>query len=322
MNLRSNGSKMPPKSNSKKVLIIVGPTAVGKTELSLRLAEQIGGEIISADSRLLYRGMDVGTAKPTREEQERVPHHMVDLAEPDEVWSLSSYQKQVQKAISDIIGREKVPIIVGGTGQYIRSLVEGWTIPPQSPNQELRVKIELWANEIGPAALHGKLAIVDARAAELIDSTNVRRTIRALEVIFLTGKRFSELRSKNESDLDFLIIGLIRPREELYKRVDQRIEAMFRNGLMDEVSLLLKRGYSEEHSPLSAIGYREVVEVLRGNATEFEAKVMMKRKTREFIRRQTNWFKPDDPLIHWYMMEQDPLEFILVKVREWLAKSK
>ncbi len=296
-------------------MVVVGPTAVGKTELSLRLAERIDGEIISMDSRLIYRGMDIGTAKPTKAEQARVPHHMIDLVEPDENWSLALFRKQALREIEGVLERGHVPILVGGTGQYVRALMEGWVIPSQRPDEKLRNKLEEWGREIGAPALHDRLAVLDADAAAVIEPSNLRRSVRALEVIFKTGMKFSSQRQKEAPDYEFMLVGLNRPRAELYQRVDERIEKMFVDGLVEEVQNLLAKGYSEANPPLSAIGYREVIDVIRGNMTLEDAKVQMRRKTREFIRRQANWFKTSDENIHWYEMQPDPLERILTDMR-------
>ena len=303
--------------SDKKVLILLGPTAVGKTDLAIRLAERVGGEIVSADSRLLYRGMDIGTAKPTPEDMARVPHHMIDLAEPDEIWSLALYQQRLMETNREIQARGNLPIIAGGTGQYIRSLMEGWVIPTVKPDVHLREVLEQWGREIGVEDLHRKVALLDPAAAEKIDANNLRRSVRALEVIFSTGELFSKQKEKEAPDLEFKLIGLSRPREELYARVDARIEAMFSDGFVEEVQTLLERGYSADLPTLSAIGYREVIQYLKGDCSLEDAKVLMRRKTREFIRRQANWFKPDDPGIEWVTMTPDPLEQITRSVKVW-----
>jgi len=305
---------MSVESIKPKVVILVGPTAVGKTELSIRLAEALNGEIVSADSRLLYRGMDIGTAKPSKEEMERVPHHLIDLAEPDEVWSLSIFQSKLVQTLHEIHERGHLPIVAGGTGQYIRSLMEGWTIPTVAPNPKLREMLEEMGQRIGALELHQRLQFIDPEAAKKIDINNVRRSIRALEVILTTGELFSTQKEKLPFDLDFKIIGLIRPREELYTRVDERIEQMFERGLVNEVIILLEHGYSEDLPTLSAIGYREVIQYLHGDCTLEDVKTQMRKKTREFIRRQTNWFKPDDPLIEWHAMTPDPFDRIVESI--------
>ena len=286
--------KYPP------LILLIGPTAVGKTELSLQLAERLNGEIVSADSRLFYRGMDIGTAKPTLEERARIPHHLIDVADPDEVWSLAVFQEKATEIIADIHARGKTPFLVGGTGQYVRAVTEGWLPPEVKSDPRLRGVLESLAEDKGIYWLHAGLGRIDPTAAEKIDARNVRRTIRALEVIFTTGKLFSQQRGQSEAPYKLLTIGLKRPREELYQRVDERIEAMFAGGLLDEVRGLLDKGYSPELPPLSAIGYRECIRVINGQMSEEQAKVEMRRVTRIFVRRQTNWFKENDPNIHWF----------------------
>ena len=261
---KSFSLRMPSVDRKPPLITLIGPTAVGKTELAIRLAEACAGEIVSADSRLFYRGMDIGTAKPSLEERRRAPHHLIDVADPDEPWSLAMFQKAAQEAIAGIHARRKLPLLVGGTGQYVRAVVEGWVPPPQAPDPDLRRRLETWAEEIGPEELHARLAVVDPEAARRILPGNLRRTIRALEVIFHTGRRFSEQQRKKETPYHLIQIGLTRPREELYRRIDARIEAMFANGFVEEVRGLLERGYAPDLPTLSAIGYGETCAYLRG----------------------------------------------------------
>src|SRR5688572_6074644 len=251
-------------SPKQPLILIIGPTAVGKTEIAMQLAERLNGEIISADSRLFYRGMDIGTAKPTREEQARVRHHLIDIADPDEILSLAVFQQKAREAIADIHTRNKIPFLVGGTGQYIRAVTEGWIPPEVKPDERLRGELEHMKEKRGLYWLHEKLEQLDSLAAEKIDPRNYRRTIRALEVILTTGKKFSEQRGQSESPYHLIIIGLTRPRAELYARVDQRIDLMFANGFLEEVKSLLAQGYSPALPTMSAIGYRECVRVIKG----------------------------------------------------------
>jgi tRNA dimethylallyltransferase len=289
------------------LIIIVGPTAVGKTELAIQLAQRLNGEIVSADSRLFYRGMDIGTAKPTLEERARVQHHLIDLVNPDETLSLAVFQEKAMDIIADIHARGKLPFLVGGTGQYIRAVTQGWTPPEVAADKKLRDELGRIASrdERGADWLHTKLKMIDPDAAETIDARNVRRTIRALEVILSTGRKFSKQRGQVESPYHLIAIGLKRPRTELYEQVDQRIEAMFANGFVDEVKGLLMRGYSPTLPSMSAIGYRECVSVVKGELTEEQAKVEMRRVTRIFVRRQANWFKESDPHIKWFRPNQE-----------------
>lgn len=288
--------------NRPPLIIILGPTAVGKTELSLQLAERFNGEIVSVDSRLFYRGMDIGTAKPTPAERQRVPHYLIDVTDPDQIWSLSVFQAEAKKVIEDIHARGKIPFLVGGTGQYITAVTEGWIPPIQAPDEPLRAALEAWGKEVGKEGLYTRLMVLDPIAAMKIDYHNVRRTMRALEVIFKTGKRFSDQRQKSVSPYRVLKLGLDRPREELYQRVDARIAQMFHDGFVEEVRCLLDAGYSPELPTMSAIGYREVCAYLRGEMSLEDAVVQMKRLTRVFVRRQGTWFKEDDADICWLKM--------------------
>ncbi len=298
------------------LVLIVGPTAVGKTELAIHLAERLNGEIVSADSRLFYRGMDIGTAKPSREEQARVPHHLIDIANPDEILSLAVFQQKAHEIIADIHARNKLPFLVGGTGQYVRAVTEGWTPPEVKPDEHLRSELEKQKDENGTYWLHEKLKTLDPIAAEKIDARNFRRTIRALEVIMTTGKKFSEQRGQSDSPYHLVTIGLIRPREELYARVDARIESMFANEFLDEVKNLLASGYSPALPTMSAIGYRECVEVLEGKIKVEEAKQAIRRITRIFVRRQANWFKESDPNILWFKVEDGVVDEIEKNIRQ------
>src|SRR5262245_55982885 len=285
------------------LILIVGPTAVGKTEIAIQLAERLNGEIVSADSRLFYRGMDIGTAKPSREEQARVPHHLIDIADPDEILSLAVFQQKARQAIADIHTCKKLPFLVGGTGQYIRAVTEGWTPPEVKPDEHLREELTKQKEENGIYWLHDKLKSLDAEAATKIDPRNYRRTIRALEVIMTTGRKFSEQRGQTNSPYQLVMIGLTRPRPELYARVDARIETMFANGFLEEVKGLLEKGYSPSLPTMSAIGYRECVAVLEGKIKVEEAKQLIGRATRVFVRRQANWFKESDSNISWFKVE-------------------
>lgn len=297
------------------LILIVGPTAVGKTEIALQLAERIHGEIVSADSRLFYRGMDIGTAKPSRAELARVPHHLIDIAEPDEILSLAVFQQKARQAIADIQARKHLPLLVGGTGQYIRAVTEGWTPPEVQPDEALRSELERQKEVNGVNWLHEKLKELDPVAAEKIDPRNYRRTIRALEVIMTTGRKFSEQRGQTDSPYHLITIGLTRPRPELYTRVDARIEAMFAHGFLDEVRGLLAQGYAPTLPTMSAIGYRECVAVLEGKLRLEEAKQLIGRATRVFVRRQANWFKESDPTIAWFQVKEGVVDEIEKNVR-------
>ena len=312
------GSSLIREMSKPPLILIVGPTAVGKTELAIQLAEHLNGEIVSADSRLFYRGMDIGTAKPSREELARVPHHLIDIVNPDEILSLAVFQQKATEIIADIHARKKLPFLVGGTGQYIRSVTQGWSPPEVEPDERLRAELEKMKEERGHYWLHDKLKGLDPKAAEKIDARNFRRTIRALEVIMTTGRKFSEQRGQSESPYHLITVGLTRPRVELYERVDQRIDMMFANGFINEVRDLLAKGYSPSLPTMSAIGYRECVRVTHGELNEEQAKAEIRRATRVFVRRQANWFKESDPNIKWFKVEEGIVREIKSYIRDTL----
>jgi tRNA dimethylallyltransferase len=294
--------------NKPLLVVIVGPTGVGKTEISISLAEHFGGEIISADSRLFYKGMDIGTAKPSAAEREKIRHHLIDVAKPDETWSLALFQKAAREAIQSIQKKGNLPFLVGGTGQYIRAVTEEWGIPPQEPDHRIRAVLEKWADEIGTEGLHARLAILDPAAAARIDHRNLRRTIRALEVTLKTGVRYSDQRRKLGSPYDLLTLGLIRRRADLYVRIDKRIESMISNGFVGEVEGLLAKGFAPDLPSFSAIGYKEIIQYLKKEITLDEAVVKIKKGTRQFVRRQANWFKENDPGIKWFLVNNETIE--------------
>jgi tRNA dimethylallyltransferase len=262
--------------------------------------------------------MDIGTAKPTREEQARVPHHLIDIADPDEILSLAVFQKKARRAIADIHTRSKIPFLVGGTGQYVRAVTEGWSPPEVQPDERLRAELEKMKEKRGEYWLYEKLGDLDLIAAEKIDPRNARRTIRALEVIITTGRRFSEQRGQSQSPYHLITIGLTRPRPELYERVDQRIEWMFANGFLEEVKSLLAKGYPPSLPTMSAIGYRECVRVINGEIAEEQAKAEIRRVTRVFVRRQANWFKESDPKIKWFRIQEGVVKEIEGQLRDSL----
>ena len=292
---------------------------MGKTDLSITLAEAFGGEIVSADSRLFYRGMDIGTAKPSREERARVPHHLIDVADPDDTWSLARFQRAATTAIGQIHARRQLPFLVGGTGQYVRSITAGWQIPATQPDQRLRAALEAWGAEVGPQGLHDRLAVIDPQAAQKIEPRNLRRTVRALEVIFSQGRRFSEVQQRGDPDYRILTVGLNRPREVLYARIDARIEQMMAQGFLEEVESLLAQGYSPDLPSFSAIGYRELSASLRGEISIEVALQQIKKGTRQYVRRQANWFKAQDPAICWFQADQEPLGDIKELILEFLT---
>ena len=291
---------MPSTSEIQPVVIMLGPTASGKTDAAIAVAKEIGGEIISSDSRLFYRGMDIGTAKPTAAQLSEVRHHLVSIADPDEPLSLAVFQGLCTRIIVDLHKQQKIPILVGGTGQYIRAITEDWKIPEQAAEPPLRKGLEQLAKENGAVELFRYLQYLDPQAADSIDSRNIRRVVRALEVILLTGKKFSDQKAKGLTPYRVIQLGIRWNRQDLYQRIDMRIEQMIKDGLVDEVRSLLAKGYTSDLPGMSAIGYNEIADYLNDRCTLEESILLIKRKTRQFIRRQANWFKPDDPDIHWF----------------------
>ena len=283
----------------KKLIAVVGPTATGKTALAVALARAIDGEIVGADSRQVYRRMDIGTAKPTAEERALVPHHLLDAVDPDEPFSIARYLELATAALDDIWDRGRQPLLVGGSGQYVWALLEGWTVPRLPPQRELRRSLEERAAQEGAEALHRELARIDARAAARIDPRNVRRVIRAMEVYQATGRPISFWQEKAPPGWDTLILGLTCSRDELYRRIDSRVEGMVQAGLVEEVRGLLAMGYSRELPSMSGIGYREVCQYLAGELELPAAVARIKTATHRLARQQSTWFRRDDPRIRW-----------------------
>jgi tRNA dimethylallyltransferase len=302
------------------LVVVVGPTAAGKTALSIDLAEALGGEIVSADSRQIYRGMDIGTAKATSEERGRVPHHLLNVVTPDQVLSLAEYQALAYAAIADIHARGRLPFLVGGTGQYIQAVVEGWSIPAVAPHPELRAELEAKASAEGAEELHGWLAALDPAAAARIDYRNVRRVIRALEVCLVTGQPITELQRKNPPPFDILQIGVTRPRPALYERIDARVDRMIEAGLVDEVRLLDGAGYDWELPAMTGLGYRQIGEYLRAEVTLDEAIARIKKGTRRFVQQQYNWFSLADPAIRWVDPSETQAAVVITATKGFLLR--
>jgi tRNA dimethylallyltransferase len=304
-----------------QLVAIVGPTAAGKTALSLDLAEALDGEIVSADSRQIYRGMDIGTAKATPTEQARVPHHLLDIVDPDQVLTLAEYQQMAYRVIDEIYQRGRLPFLVGGTGQYVAALLEGWRIPEVPPDHVLRAELEAEAAANGPEALHARLAAVDPVAAARIDHRNVRRVIRALEVCLVTGTPISELQAKSPPPFQVVQIGLTRERAMLYQRIDARVDRMIEDGLVEEVQRLAERGYDWALPSLTGLGYQQIGQYLRGELTLAEAITLIKKATRRFVQQQYNWFRLTDPAIHWFDPGQTGVGDVLAYLRGALASA-
>ena len=301
--------------NRNRIILLVGPTAVGKTEISLEIAESLNAEIISADSRLLYKGMNIGTAKPIESEMARVPHHLINVAEIDQPWSIAVYLQRAFEIVDEIWAQGKLPLFVGGTGQYIRAIIEGWDIPEIPPNPKLRDVVREWGESIGSQALYDKLQIIDPKAAEAIEPNNLRRIVRAFEVIFSTGEMFSLEKGRKTINFKYKIVGLNRDRSSLYKRIDLRIEKMIEDGFVEEARGFLAAGFTGNEPPLSAIGYKQIIQYINGVISLEEAIMIIKRKTRQYVRRQANWFKPDDARIRWFEAEKANLNEIIAFIQ-------
>jgi len=307
--------------------VVVGPTAVGKTALAVRLSEASDGEIVSADSRQVYRGMDIGTAKATQEEQAQAVHHLIDVVEPDETLGLSQFQELAYAAIADITARERVPFLVGGTGQYVMAVVEGWIVPRVPPDEALRGELYRQAAEEGAEALHARLRELDPVAADRIDARNVRRIVRALEVCLLTGLPISEQQGKSPPPYRILMLGLRLSRQQLYRRIDERVEAMMAAGLENEVRALVAAGYGFELPAMSGVGYGQFAPYLADEEASADVVTLesvireIKRATRRFVRHQSNWFRHEDARIHWLDAGNDPYDAALKLVRRFLASS-
>lgn len=294
--MSSLSGNSPISTLQSPLLVIIGATAVGKTALSLQVAERFDGEIVSADSRLFYRGMDIGTAKPTIAEQAIAPHHLIDICDPDETITLGDYQDRCYATIDAIHQRGRLPILVGGTGQYVRAIVEGWGIPRVSPQPALRAELE----QRSGADLYAQLQSLDPSAAAKIHPNNVRRLVRALEVCLVSGERFSDLQRKSPPPYTIQIIGLRMARSALFDRIDRRVDQMMAADLLAEVENLRDAGYGRELPALSGLGYQQLWEYLAGERTLDEAIERIKFETHRFVRHQNNWFKRGDWDVAWF----------------------
>ncbi len=281
------------------VLYIVGPTATGKTQLAISLAQQLGGEVINADSRQVYRYMDIGTAKPTQEERTLVPHHLFDLLTPAENFSLGNFLTLARTAIDDIIRRDALPIVVGGTGQYIWALRDGWEVPAVPPDNKYRAELESVAAERGSQAVFQRLQLIDPKRAGELDPRNVRRVIRALEIHHVTGMIPSDIQAESSHGIKGQVIGLTLARDLLYDRIDRRVDQMMANGFLDEAKNLAALGYTLGEGCLACPGYKELGQYLNDEMSLADAILRTKFQTHRLVRRQYTWFKPNDSRINW-----------------------
>lgn len=292
-----------------RILCIVGPTSSGKTALSLALAKKFDGEIVNADARQLYRGFDIGTGKPSLEERAGVPHYLFD-EDPAQQISVSEWKEKTLACIREIVSRGRLPILVGGTGLYVQALIDNFSIPEVAPQVELRDELSSLSLE----ALVKRLEEVDPDALEIVDLKNPRRVIRALEVALTTGRSFVDARQKGESLVDASQLGIERSREDLYARSEAAVDEMLARGWIDEVRRLLAQGFTKETPAMSAIGYRELVDVIEGRSTLTEVVPGIKQATRNYIKRQVTWFKRDERIV--WVSDQEGAEEL---VRSWLV---
>lgn len=287
-----------------RVIVIVGPTASGKTSTSIEIAKKLNGEIISADSMQIYKEMNIGTAKPSMEERDGIMHYLMDIISPNELYNVTMYKKMAEKAIEEILAKGKLPIIVGGTGLYVSTLINGIEFSEVKEDTEYRKEMQTLAESKGPNYLHDMLREVDPIAAANIDMNNVRRVIRALEIYKVTGKTKTQLdeESKKETKYDYMVYGIETPREKLYERINLRVDKMLEEGLVEEVKSLLEK-YELSKTALQGLGYKEVKAYLEEQTTYDEMVETLKMETRRYAKRQLTWFRRESQ-IKWYSLDE------------------
>jgi len=303
------------------LVAIVGPTAVGKSNLAMHLAKVLGGEIVSSDSCQVYRYMNIGTAKSSQNERDLIPHHLIDIIDPDEPFDLATYQKMAYQAIDDIHSRGKPAILVGGSGLYVRAVLGGYRIPDAPPDYELRQTLEGKVKIDGANALLDELRKIDLAASQSIDPKNIRRVIRAIEVYRITGQPYSELTKAEPPKYDILTIGLTIDRDKLYKTIDARVDSMIEMGFIDEVKILIDKGYSYDLTSMCSLGYKQIGEHLRGQTTLNEATDKIKYETHRFARHQYAWFRLKDDTINWFDTSENVKKRVENLVHEFMSKA-
>jgi tRNA dimethylallyltransferase len=302
----------------RPLVVLVGPTAVGKSAIGLCLARALDTDLLTADSRQVYRGMDIATDKPTMAQREGVPHRLLDLVDPDESFNAGQYRDLALKEIERLYGERRLPLIVGGTGLYVRTLIHGLCDAPRA-NPAFRASLLEKAQGQGPFFLHAELAQVDPELAARLHPHDEVKIVRALEVFHLSGRRLSEVQQEHrfaEQPFSVLLIGLNRERAQLYRRIDQRVEAMFAQGVVEETAQLLARGYTRETGAMKGLGYQQIAGYLAGDYDRAEALRLLKRDTRHFAKRQLTWFRKE-PGLQWRMLsEQDTAEEVAGRLLE------
>jgi tRNA dimethylallyltransferase len=308
------------------LVVLAGPTAIGKTQVAVALARRVAGEIICADSRTLYRGLDIGTAKPSPADQAAVPHHLLDIATPDQVVTLAEYQRLASAMLAEVRARGRLPILVGGAGLYIRAVVDRMAIPPVAPDWDLRARLEHEERAAGPGTLHRRLQELDPVAASRIDPRNVRRIVRALEVQARTGIPISRLQRGQDAGRGpapgdsgpVIMVALTLDRVRLYNRIDGRIDQQIAAGLLEEVRTLLRAGYPRTLPALQGLGYAEMLDYLDGAISYEEAVRQFRRNTRRYAKRQLTWFRAD-PRYVWLDVGDDPPDVIAARIHTLVA---
>jgi tRNA dimethylallyltransferase len=303
------------------LVAVVGATATGKSDAAVAIAEALNGQVVGADAYQLYRGLDIGTAKVDAATRARVPHHLIDVVGPDEPMSLALYLELAKTALSDIWSRGKLPILAGGSGQYVWALLEGWQVPRIEPDPELRHELEAVAAQQGPSALQARLALLDPAAAAHLDPDNSRRLIRAIELVSSTGLPLAACQTRTPIDADVFVLGLGLDREALYQRLDARTSAMYDAGFLDEVQGLRDAGYGETSPVRGGVGYKEASFHLDGAFDLDEAIRRHKNANHRLVRRQGAWFKAGDGRIHWLPAGPSAPAQSVEAVREWLASK-
>lgn len=313
---------MPENTEKKRIIAVAGPTAAGKTEFAIKIAKALDGEVVSCDSMQLYRYMDIGSAKPTREQMAEVPHHLVDMIDPREEFSVAKYQKLAKEAIADIFSRGKTPVICGGTGLYLESLIYDLDFASEPGDPEIREKYYRIAEEEGPEALYALLMEKDPKSCERIHPNNIKRVVRALEAAE-NGNPIEDINTAPEKtkDYDAELIGIMRDREELYDRINRRVDMLMEQGLLDEVKGLVDMGLTFDDISMKGIGYKELIGHLNNEYDLGEAVRLIKRNTRHFAKRQMTWFRRYEDMRWFNVSEYESDRECLEDILKWLSRK-